>query len=100
MEKKKRVKKSRKASTLFVRVFLLVFVGAVSLGIGKQAVRYQEVKEELAVVTAEIEAEKEKQLTFETRKDYYTSDIYIEQVAREQLGMVKSNEIIYINRSE
>ena len=100
MEKKKRVKKSRKASTLFVRVFLLVFVGAVSLGIGKQAVRYQEVKEELAVVTAEIEAEKEKQLTFETRKEYYTSDTYIEQVAREQLGMVKSNEIIYINRSE
>ena len=100
MEKKKRVKKSRKASTLFVRGFLLVFVGAVSLGIGKQAVRYQEVKDELAVVTAEIEAEKEKQLTFETRKDYYTSDIYIEQVAREQLGMVKSNEIIYINRSE
>ena len=100
MEKKKRVKKSRKASTLFVRVFLLVFVGAVSLGIGKQAVRYQEVKDELAVVTAEIEAEKEKQLTFETRKEYYTSDTYIEQVAREQLGMVKSNEIIYINRSE
>ena len=100
MEKKKRVKKSRKASTLFVRVFLLVFVGAVSLGIGKQAVRSQEVKEELAVVTAEIEAEKEKQLTFETRKEYYTSDTYIEQVAREQLGMVKSNEIIYINRSE
>ena len=100
MEKKKRVKKSRKASTLFVRVFLLVFVGAVSLGVGKQVVRYQEVKEELAVVTAEIEAEKEKQLSFETRKEYYTSDTYIEQVAREQLGMVKSNEILYINRSE
>ena len=100
MEKRKRVKKSRKASTLFVRVFLLVFVGAVSLGIGKQAVRYQEVEEELTVLTAEIEKEKEKQLNFETRKEYYTSDTYIEQVAREQLGMVKSNEIIYINRSE
>ena len=100
MEKRKRVKKSRKASSLFVRVFLLVFVCAVSVGVGKQAVRYQEVKDELAVVTAEIEAEKEKQLTFETRKEYYTSDTYIEQVAREQLGMVKSNEIIYINRSE
>ena len=97
---RKRTRKSRKASSLFVRVFLLVFVGAVSLGIGKQAVRYQEVKEELAVVTAEIEAEKEKQLTFETRREYYTSDTYIEQVAREQLGMVKPNEIIYINRSE
>ena len=100
MEKKKRIRKSRKASSLFVRLFLLVFVCTVSVGIGKQAIRYQEVKEEMAVVTAEIEAEQEKQLNFETRKEYYTSDSYIEQVAREQLGMVKPNEIIYINRSE
>lgn len=100
MEKRKRIRKSRKASSLFVRLFLLVFVCAVFVGVGKQAVRYQEVKEEMAVVTAEIEAEQEKQLTFETRKEYYTSDSYIEQVAREQLGMIKPNEIIYINRSE
>lgn len=100
MEKRRRIRKSRKASSLFVRLFLLVFVCAVFVGIGKQAVRYQEVQEEMAVVTAEIEAEQEKQLNFETRKEYYTSDSYIEQVAREQLGMVKPNEIIYINRSE
>ena len=100
IEKRKRIRKSRKASSLFVRLFLLVFVCAVFVGVGKQAVRYQEVKEEMAVVTAEIEAEQEKQLTFETRKEYYTSDSYIEQVAREQLGMIKPNEIIYINRSE
>ena len=100
MEKKKRNKRSRNASSLFVRAFLLVFICTVSVGIGKQALRYQEVKEDLAVVTAEIEAEKEKQMNFETRREYYTSDSYIEQVAREQLGMVKPNEIIYINRSE
>ncbi|MBQ9092111.1 MAG: hypothetical protein IJY52_07585, partial [Anaerotignum sp.] len=73
MEKKKRIKKSRKASSLFVRAFLLVFVCAVSVGIGKQAIRYQEVKEELAAVTAEIKEEENKQLDFETRKEYYTS---------------------------
>ena len=100
MEKRKRIRKSRKASSLFVRMFLLVFVCAVFVGVGKQAVRYQEVKEEMAVVTAEIEAEQEKQLNFETRKEYYTSDSYIEQVAREQLGMINPYEIIYINRSE
>jgi len=97
---RKRTRKSRKASSLFVRVFLLVFVCAVSVGIGKQAIRYQEVKADLAVVSAAIEEEEEKHLNFETRKEYYTSDSYIEQVAREQLGMVKPNEIIYINRSE
>ena len=100
MEKRKRTKKSRKASTLFVRVFLLVFVCAVFAGVGQKFIRYQQVQEELAVVTAKIEEEQEKQMDFETRREYYTSDTYIEQVAREQLGMVKPNEIIYINRSE
>ena len=100
MGKRKRTKKSRKASSLFVRVFLLVFVCTVAVGVGKQAIRYQELQEELAVVTAEIEEEQEKQLNFETRREFYHSDTYIEQVAREQLGMVKPNEIIYINRSE
>ena len=86
MGKRKRTKKSRKASSLFVRAFLLVFVCTVAVGIGKQAIRYQELQEELAVVTAEIEEEQEKQLNFETRREFYHSDTYIEQVAREQLG--------------
>lgn len=100
MEKKKRIRKSRKASSLFLRGFLFVFVCTIGVGIGQKAIRYQEVKEELAVVTAAIEEEQDKQLNFETRKEYYHSDSYIEQVAREQLGMVKPNEVIYINRSE
>lgn len=100
MERKKKNKKSRKLSSLFLRAFLFVFVATVSVGIGTQFIRYQEVQEELAVVTAEIEKEQKRQLEFETRKEYYTSDSYIEQVAREQLGMVKPNEILYINRSE
>ena len=100
MERKKKIKKSRKLSSLFLRVFLFVFVATVSAGIGLQFIRYQEVQEELAVVTAEIEKEQKRQMEFETRKEYYTSDSYIEQVAREQLGMVKPNEILYINRSE
>ena len=100
MEQKKRKRKSRKPSSLFLRGFLMVFVVAVSVGIGKKYIQYQDVKAELAIVTAAIEAEQEKQLNFESRKEYYHSDAYIEQVAREQLGMVKPNEIIYINRSE
>ena len=60
MGQKKKNKKSKKISGLFLRVFVLVFVVAVAVG----------------------------------------SDAYIEQIAREQLGMVKSNEILYINRGE
>ena len=56
--------------------------------------------QEQEVVLAQIEEEKEKQAGFENRREYYHSDAYIEQVAREQLGMIKPNEILYINRSE
>ena len=93
-------KKNKKISGLFLRVFVLVFVVAVAVGIGRQAARYQEVKDETASVAAQVKEEKEKQQEFEARREYYTSDAYIEQIAREQLGMVKSNEILYINRGE
>ena len=55
-----------------------MFVCTVAVGVGKQAIRYQELQEELAVVTAEIEEEQEKQLNFETRREFYHSDTYIE----------------------
>ena len=100
MGQKKKNKKSKKISGLFLRVFVLVFVVAVAVGIGRQAARYQEVKDETAPVAAQVKEEKEKQQEFEARREYYTSDAYIEQIAREQLGMVKSNEILYINRGE
>lgn len=100
MGQKKKNKKSKKISGLFLRVFVLVFVVAVAVGIGRQAARYQEVKDETASVAAQVKEEKEKQQKFEARREYYTSDAYIEQIAREQLGMVKSNEILYINRGE
>ena len=100
MGQKKKNKKFKNISGLFLRVFVLVFVVAVAVGIGRQAARYQEVKDETASVAAQVKEEKEKQQEFEARREYYTSDAYIEQIAREQLGMVKSNEILYINRGE
>lgn len=100
MGQKKKNKKSKKISGLFLRVFVLVFVVAVAVGIGRQAARYRGGKDETASVAAQVKEEKEKQQEFEARREYYTSDAYIEQIAREQLGMVKSNEILYINRGE
>ena len=100
MNKKKNNMNFKKFSWHFLRVFVLVFVVTVAVSIVRQAARYQEVKDETASVAAQVKEEKEKQQEFEARREYYTSDAYIEQIAREQLGMVKSNEILYINRGE
>ena len=96
----KKNNKSKKIPGLNLRVIVQVFVVEVAVGNGRQAARYQEVKDETASVAAQVKEEKEKQQEFEARREYYTSDAYIEQIAREQLGMVKSNEILYINRGE
>lgn len=93
-------KKQQKPYGLFLKGFLFAFVCIVCIGMAKQAVYYEELQQEQELVLAQIEAEKEKQASFENRKEYYHSDAYIEQIAREQLGMIKPNEILYINRSE
>lgn len=100
MTQRRKQKKQQKSYGLFLKGFLFVFVVAVSVGIAKQAVYYKEIQQEQEMVLAQIEEEKEKQAGFENRKEYYHSDAYIEQAAREQLGMIKPNEILYINRSE
>ena len=100
MTKRRKQKKQQKSYGLFLRGFLFVFAIAVLIGVSKQYIYYQELQQEQEIVLAQIEEEKEKQAGFENRKEYYHSDAYIEQVAREQLGMIKPNEILYINRSE
>ncbi len=65
-----------------------------------QARAVEQIKQEQMVITSQIQEEEEKGLEFENRKAYYSSDSYIEQIAKEQLGMVKPNEVLYINRGK
>ncbi len=100
MRRRRRNKSKIKKTALFFRTFLFVFVAAVTVSVCKQTAQYRQVQEESVLIAEEIAAEEERQQEFEARKEYYTGDAYIEQVAREKLGMVKSNEILYINREE
>lgn len=99
-KKESKKNKGTRPSSVFLRVFLALFICMVVVGVGNQANRYQELLEEKAALQNEIDAEQERKIEFEKRQDYYNSDVYIEQMAREYLGMVKPNEVLYINRSE
>ena len=90
MEKRARKKKS---CGLWIHLFLVAFCVFVVAGVYWQ---YRE----LADVEQQIADEQQKTLDFQAKKDYYNSDSYIEQIAREKLGLVKSNEILYINREQ
>lgn len=92
--------KSRKKSGWFVRIFFLIFVLAVIVGVYWQYQKYRALQVEMADLEQQIAQEQQKMLDFEAKKDYYNSDSYIEQIAREKLGLVKSNEVLYINRGQ
>lgn len=57
-------------------------------------------REAIEVLKSEIEAEKEKKAEVERLSQNADSDEYIEKVARDRLGMVKKDEIVFIDVSE
>ena len=97
MEKRARKKKS---GGLWIHLFLVAFGVFVVAGVYWQYREYRQLKVVLADVEQQIADEQQKTLDFQAKKDYYNSDSYIEQIAREKLGLVKSNEILYINREQ
>lgn len=58
---------------------------------------YTELKEAGAEINQEIEFQLARQEELRLELEYSLSDENIEKVAREQLGFVKSNEIIFVN---
>lgn len=51
--------------------------------------------EKKADITAEITKEEDRTKEIENTKDYMKSDEYAEKVARDKLGLVKDNEIVF-----
>ncbi|MCQ4937508.1 MULTISPECIES: FtsB family cell division protein [Anaerotignum] len=93
-------KKTPRLDKIFIRIFLSVFVCAVALGVLGRSRACDRLKQERMDVASQIQLEQDKKLELEERKKYYNSDGYIEQIAKEQLGMIKPNEILYINRGQ
>ena len=96
--KKNRGKKSFTA--VFVTAFMLMFSFIVGVNFLNQTSIYQSLKAEETSLLEEIEKERQRGMQLENDKEYYSSDAYIEKAAREQLGMVKPDEVLYINRSK
>ncbi len=57
-------------------------------------------KQVISELEGEIESAKERQAEVDHMRENADSDEYIEKVARDTLGMVKSDEIVFIDVSE
>ncbi len=96
MSRQKKIKKFNIMLNLFTLLIVIVFAFAMYV----QASEYFELKDELEQCYSEqYKAVKKNQATV-TEMEYHDSDEYIEKIARERLGMVKPNEIVFIDENK
>lgn len=77
-------------STIIVMLSVVMFAGGMSLKERNEAYIAQEIE-----LQAQIDAEKERSAEIDELKNYVGTDEYIETVAKEKLGLVYENEILF-----
>ena len=98
---RKKQKKSKKSLTSFVmKTFMILFFTVITINLFIQLNNLNQLKAQAANVVNEIEQKKEENIKLKDDKEYYNSDSYIEKIAREQLGLIKSDEMVFRNRND
>lgn len=102
MDKKNNVqnRKQKKGGSIWFTGFFFAFLFCTVFGIFGNLQRHQSLAREKTSIENEIKTQEELQLANELQKEYLRSDVYIEQIAREQLGMVKPNEVLYVEQNQ
>lgn len=96
MRKKRRFNKNiliRNIIVLGVACFIIVFFV-------KQEITIRRYRTEIKNLSVQIEEQQQIRRDLEEKEKLYSSNEYIEKVAREVLGMVSADEKVYIDENE
>ncbi|MEA4971928.1 MAG: septum formation initiator family protein [Candidatus Metalachnospira sp.] len=93
--KKTSQKAKRSSTTKFVGIILTVFSVFVAVNLVLQLNTYAQLKSEKETIENRIEEENKKKEDYNNQMEYYSTDEYIEKIAREQLGLVMPDEIVF-----
>jgi cell division protein FtsB len=96
--KKRRIK--RKWRLFFYAVFWVFILAVFSGLIITQASHYNTLRSELERINAAIAREAAIFEDLQHQMLFFDSYVYIEELARERLGMVRPNEIVFRNRAD
>lgn len=88
-------KRKRSKSGRFIGVILAVFSVFVAVNIAIQLNTYVELKAQKQELEEKIAEEEQKKEEYNNQMEYYSTDEYIEKIAREQLGLVMPDEIVF-----
>lgn len=95
--KRKKHKKYRsKMVIIMLALWVVVITGTFAVVVNRSGV-YNELSAELARLNAEIAAAQAINSDLQFQIEFFDSDVYVERTARERLGMVRQNEIVFRN---
>lgn len=97
MQKQVKVKKKKKIELDYIRIILVLFVGYFVCTIVKQQFSLNEYDVKIADLEMQIETANEKVEEINELKEKVNTTEYIETVARNELGLIKPYEKIFID---
>jgi len=92
---KSKKKNKSLTTTKFVGIILTVFSVFVVANLVVQLNTYAQLKSEKEKIESRIEEENKKKEDYNNQMEYYSTNEYIEKIAREQLGLVMPDEIVF-----
>ena len=95
-KKKKKRRITPKIFLLFWAVLILSFIAGISI----QLEQFEAYNAQAAHIRSLIEAEGAKNAALNLDKSYYESDAFIEKIAREQLNLIRPDEILFYYEDE
>ena len=93
-----KTRKRKSFTSIMVTCFMLVFAVTVCTSIYSEIKTFNELKEEEQRIIGQLDVELYNNIQLMNQQEYFTSDAYIEKVAREQLGFVMPDEVVFKNR--
>jgi cell division protein FtsB len=100
--RKRRIIKKRESpivNALYIVFWLAIFFMFSWLFVS-QMESYNELQAELTRVNASVSREEAENERLQMQMTFFDSDAYIEQLARDRLGMVRQGEIVFRNTAE
>lgn len=76
----------------YIVFFLAIILSLSSIRLYTKNIKYQE---ELKLLQKEYDKEEEYSRELDAKKEYMDTDAYVEDVAREKLGLIYENEILF-----
>lgn len=91
-----RRKTHNRASMILISVVVIAMTVIVGYNVHEMKIELKEQDEKIEEINAEIEEQTRRKKELEEYKDYTETDEFVEDVAREKLGLVHEDEVIFI----